>query len=92
MPPFMGEGDHSSSPFFSAADAERSRLLMACCRTLNDRQRWLVTLLYYRGWSQAKVAAEWRVTPAAISRMHGRTLRKLRLALACRRLLSTNDL
>ena len=70
-----------ASPLEQAAAKEAARLLRAALRSLPDRQRHVIVLVYVEDRSLTEIAAGWRISVAAVSQAHGRALRRLRAAL-----------
>lgn len=87
-----GEEQPSSPIFLAVASAEAKRLLGECMDGLPARQRRLIVLRYRDDLTMAQIAVRFCVTPAAVCRMHQRTLTSLSGMLAARNIRRLSDL
>jgi RNA polymerase sigma-B factor len=74
-------GDYLIADNVEAERAEARMLLGPAIRTLSDRDRLILELRFFHGWSQEKIGAEIGVTQMQVSRLLGRILTDLRAAI-----------
>lgn len=79
----VGDGDTSLADTLGGEDAafERSEALVAlapACRGLGERDRRILYLRFFRGWTQQEIGRDLGVTQMQVSRLLTRILRELR--------------
>lgn len=78
----MHEGGLGLPQECAVEQIERAHVLEAMLSGLSLRQRRLIKLRYYEGWTLAQIAREYKVTKPTITVMHRRILVRLRKLLS----------